>query len=71
MPVIESCTVVSDTNGEVVRDVVFKKGAGPKDKAREVCRGNGSWVSFTRSRMGYDGADGEIGRFRAGRRDGD
>jgi hypothetical protein len=45
VPVIESCTVVSDTNGEVVRDVVFKKGAGPKDKAREVCRGNGSWVS--------------------------
>jgi hypothetical protein len=49
VPVIESCTVVSeDDEGVVTRDVVFKKGAGPKDRAREVVKSFGNaWVDFT------------------------
>lgn len=49
MPVIASCSVLSDDNGVVTRDVVFKPGAGPSGKsgAREVVRGFGrSWVDF-------------------------
>jgi len=47
VPVIESCTVVEErADGTVVRDVVFKEGAGPKPKAREVVREFWpSWVS--------------------------
>jgi hypothetical protein len=46
VPVIESCTVDSDENGVVVRQVKFKKGLGPKDEAREVVRSyEPSWVS--------------------------
>lgn len=41
VPVIESCAVLEDNaeTGTVTRDVVFKKGLGPKDTAREVVRG--------------------------------
>jgi hypothetical protein len=46
VPVIESCDVVSDENGVVVRDVKFKEGAGPKPQARETVRSHWpSWVS--------------------------
>jgi hypothetical protein len=46
VPVIASCTVVEEQeDGTVVRDVVFKEGAGPKPQAREVVRGfEPSWV---------------------------
>lgn len=47
VPVIESCSVLEDKDGVVVRDVVFKKGAGPKDNARETVKSYWpSWVSF-------------------------
>ncbi|USP76743.1 hypothetical protein yc1106_04017 [Curvularia clavata] len=40
VPVIESCTVLEESSeGVVTRDVVFKKGMGAKDKAREVVTG--------------------------------
>jgi len=46
VPVIESCQVISDDNGVVTREVVFKKGQGPKDQEKEVVRGfYPSWVS--------------------------
>jgi hypothetical protein len=47
VPVIESCTVLEESaDGVVTRDVVFKKGMGPKDTAREVVRGYWPcWVS--------------------------
>lgn len=38
VPVIESCKVVEEKDGVVVRDVVFKDGAGPKKHAREWVR---------------------------------
>jgi hypothetical protein len=45
VPIIESCTVLSDENGVVTREVTFKKGAAPKEKAKEVVRGLGeAWV---------------------------
>ncbi|KAJ4338212.1 hypothetical protein N0V95_008127 [Ascochyta clinopodiicola] len=48
VPVIASCTVLEERDdGTVVRDVVFKEGAGPKPRAREVVRGfYPSWVDF-------------------------
>jgi hypothetical protein len=47
VPIIESCTVLSDENGVVTREVVFKPGAAPKEKAKEVVRGFGTcWVDF-------------------------
>ncbi|KNG52320.1 DUF1857-domain-containing protein [Stemphylium lycopersici] len=48
VPVIESCTVLEESaDGVVTRDVVFKKGMGPKDRAKEVVRGYWpSWVDF-------------------------
>jgi hypothetical protein len=47
VPVIESCEVVSDEDGVVTRNVVFKKGQGPKDRAKEVVRGfKPSWVRW-------------------------
>jgi hypothetical protein len=49
VPVIESCKVLEESEGgTVTREVVFKKGMGPKDRAKEVCRGFWpSWVSLT------------------------
>lgn len=48
VPVIESCTVLSDENGVVTRDVKFKPGAGPKPQAKEVVRSYWpSWVSHS------------------------
>ena len=46
---IESCTVLEEqADGTVVRDVVFKEGAGPKPRARETVRGYWpSWVRVT------------------------
>jgi hypothetical protein len=39
--------VEEQEDGTVVRDVVFKEGAGPKPQAREVVRGfEPSWVDF-------------------------
>ncbi|KAI8934007.1 hypothetical protein NX059_008776 [Plenodomus lindquistii] len=52
VPVIESCTVLSeedegDQGTVVTREVKFKEGAGPKESAREVVRGFWpSWVDF-------------------------
>ncbi len=48
VPVIESCTVLEERDdGTVVRDVVFKPGAGPKPRAREVVKEFWpSWVCF-------------------------
>ena len=49
MPVIISCTILSDTDGVVTRAVEFQRGAGPSGKsgAREVVRGYGrSWIDF-------------------------
>ncbi|EUC46829.1 hypothetical protein COCMIDRAFT_4118 [Bipolaris oryzae ATCC 44560] len=48
VPVIESCTVLEESaDGVVTRHVVFKKGMGPKDTAREVVRGFWpTWVDF-------------------------
>lgn len=48
VPVIASCTVVSDADGVVVRDVKFKEGQGAKTGARETvhCFGE-SWVSLS------------------------
>jgi hypothetical protein len=48
VPVIESCKVLEESeDGTVTREVVFKKGMGPKDRAKEVCRGFWpSWVSL-------------------------
>lgn len=48
VPVIESCTVLDESSeGVVTRDVVFKKGMGPKDRAREVVTGYWPcWVDF-------------------------
>ena len=46
MPVIESCTVLSDKDGVVTRDVKFKKGVAHTEEAREVVRGYWpTWVS--------------------------
>jgi hypothetical protein len=46
VPVIESCNVLSDTDGVVTRDVKFKKGAMPHDElVREVVKWYGdAWV---------------------------
>jgi hypothetical protein len=45
VPVIDSCTVLSDEAGVVVRDVRFKAGRGAKEKARETVKTCGmSWV---------------------------
>jgi hypothetical protein len=48
VPVIESCKVLEESeDGTVTREVVFKKGMGPKDSAKEVCKGFWpSWVDF-------------------------
>ena len=47
VPIIESCTVLSDKDGVVDRVVKFKEGMAPKGEARETVRGNGnSWVDF-------------------------
>ncbi|KAH7085100.1 hypothetical protein BKA63DRAFT_559750 [Paraphoma chrysanthemicola] len=47
VPIIESCTVLSDENGVVVRDVKFKDGAGPISRAKETVRSFWpSWVDF-------------------------
>ena len=47
VPVISSCTVLSDADGVVVRDVRFKLGQGAKEAARETVRTCGtSWVSL-------------------------
>jgi hypothetical protein len=47
VPIIESCTVLSDENGVVTREVTFKKGAAPKETAKEVVTGFGNaWVDF-------------------------
>jgi hypothetical protein len=47
VPVIDSCTVLSDEAGVVVRDVRFKAGRGAKEKARETVKTCGmSWVDF-------------------------
>lgn len=48
VPVIESCTVLEEKeDGTVIRDVVFKEGAGPKPRARETVREFWpSWVSL-------------------------
>ncbi|KAF2847992.1 DUF1857-domain-containing protein [Plenodomus tracheiphilus IPT5] len=62
VPVIETCEVLSETTEDddddvgkggqgggtvVTREVKFKEGAGPKDRAREVVRGFWpSWVDF-------------------------
>jgi hypothetical protein len=47
VPVISSCTVLSDEDGVVVRDVRFKLGQGAKEAARETVRTCGkSWVSL-------------------------
>lgn len=65
VPIIDSCTVVSDANGVVERDVVFKKGMGPKERAREIVTGWGNtWVSFDNylcyaSGWGWDGGSWE------------
>jgi hypothetical protein len=48
VPVILSCDVVSDEAGVVVRDVRFKPGTSPKEKARETVRSFWpSWVCLT------------------------
>jgi hypothetical protein len=47
VPIIESCDVLEDKDGVVVRDVRFKEGAGPKRQAKEVVRSYWpSWVSL-------------------------
>lgn len=46
VPVIASCDVLEDKDGIVTREVRFKPGAGPKDKAKEVVRGY--WPSWVR-----------------------
>jgi hypothetical protein len=47
VPVIESCSVLSDADGVVVREVRFKEGAGPKARAKETVRSFWpSWVDF-------------------------
>ncbi|KAH7360007.1 hypothetical protein BKA66DRAFT_426342 [Pyrenochaeta sp. MPI-SDFR-AT-0127] len=47
VPVIESCEVLEDKDGVVVREVKFKQGAGPKDRAKETVRSyEPSWVDF-------------------------
>jgi hypothetical protein len=56
VPVIASCSVLSEEDGVVTRDVVFKPGVAPKEKAREVVRGFGtSWVrvKFLNGEGGY------------------
>ena len=46
VPVIESCKVISDENGVVNREVVFKEGAVPMTRAKEVVRSYWpTWVS--------------------------
>lgn len=46
VPIIESCTVLSDVDGVVDRKVVFKEGMAPKREARETVKGLGNaWVS--------------------------
>ena len=45
VPIILSCDVLEDKDGVVTREVKFAEGAGPKPKAKEVCRGFWpSWV---------------------------
>jgi hypothetical protein len=45
VPIILSCDVLEDKDGVITREVRFAEGAGPKPKAREVCRGLWpSWV---------------------------
>ncbi|KAH7125170.1 hypothetical protein B0J11DRAFT_486525 [Dendryphion nanum] len=47
VPMIASCTVLSDENGVVTREVVFKPGQGPRERAKEVVRGfEHAWVEF-------------------------
>ncbi|KAF2833683.1 DUF1857-domain-containing protein [Ophiobolus disseminans] len=47
VPIITSCTVLTDTPTEVTREVVFKEGAGPKPRATETVRSYWpSWVDF-------------------------
>jgi hypothetical protein len=48
VPIILSCTVLSDEAGVVTRDVVFKPGMGPKPQARETVRSYyPSWVRLS------------------------
>jgi hypothetical protein len=67
VPVIESCEVLEEKDGVVTREVVFKKGMGPKDRAKEVVRGFWpSWVDFEQEDGSHikniisDGADGGL-----------
>jgi hypothetical protein len=47
VPIIESCDVLEDKDGVVVRDVRFKEGTGPQRQAKEVVRSYWpSWVSL-------------------------
>lgn len=42
---IDACEVLEEKDGVVTREVRFKPGAGPKEKARETVRGyEPSWV---------------------------
>jgi hypothetical protein len=60
VPVIESCKVLEeDAAGVVTREVVFKKGMGPKDRAREVVRG--FWPSWVSGFLAFDcGGEGRV-----------
>jgi hypothetical protein len=67
VPVIESCDVLEEKDGVVTREVVFKKGMGPKDRAKEVVRGFWpSWVDFEQEDGSHikniisDGDDGDL-----------
>jgi hypothetical protein len=45
VPVIASCDVLEEKDGVVTREVVFKPGVGPKERAKEVVRSFWpSWV---------------------------
>jgi hypothetical protein len=66
VPVIQDCKVLSDEHGVVTRDVIFKPGVGPKEKAREIVTGYGNaWVDFQQEdgsivkNIISDGASGE------------
>ncbi|RMZ66200.1 DUF1857 domain containing [Pyrenophora seminiperda CCB06] len=71
VPVILSCDVLSEdtaASGTVTREVVFKKGAGPRDRAKEVVRSFWpSWVEFEQEdgtcirNIVSEGPSGEVG----------
>jgi hypothetical protein len=58
VPVIASCDVLEEKDGVVTREVVFKPGVGPKERAKEVVRSFWpSWVCIPFHRVAPRGRE--------------